>query len=320
MKDDAFAEPPVSLLPDPLPLARQQIDRDTTTRFADDFLARVLADESTLTVLVSGTSLLTSGKALALIPAPQVVDEARRADEWFYLGKDETHRFVALVVHDDDRLAAHLDNLAIDCIPAQHMLSLRDSGHLLSDVESGLATTAVALAQWRSRNRCCPTCGVGTKLVESGWASSCPNGHLGYPRTDPAAIMAVHDGDGRLLLAHSANWPRHRRSVLAGFVEAGEDPATTVRREVLEEVGLKVGAVQYVGSQPWPFPGSLMLGYHAWVEGDTKLQPDGTEITAADWYTRDELRAAITTGDVMLPMQTSIARCLIESWYGDTLP
>jgi NAD+ diphosphatase len=131
--------------------------------------------------------------------------------------------------------------------------------------------------------------------------------------------MAVVDARDRLLLGHSAHWPENRFSTLAGFVEPGESVESAIRREVLEEVGVRVGGVEYRGSQPWPFPASLMLGFRAHAVS-TDITVDGEEVTQARWFERTELRAAVRSGAVQLPSSTSIARMLIEEWYGSELP
>jgi NAD+ diphosphatase len=140
-----------------------------------------------------------------------------------------------------------------------------------------------------------------------------------FPRTDPAVIMLVHDEE-RILLARSANWPARRVSILAGFVEAGESLEQAVAREVHEEVGVKVHDCHYLGSQPWPLPRSLMLGFFARADEGQELHVDGEEIKSARWYTRAELRVAVEAGEVLLPGRISIARQLIERWYGGELP
>ncbi len=129
--------------------------------------------------------------------------------------------------------------------------------------------------------------------------------------------MSVTDAEDRILLGRQAAWDPHRYSVLAGFVEPGESLEAAVAREVHEEAGLTVTEVEYLGSQPWPFPCSLMLGFRATVADPDRLRVDGVEINAARWFTRAELAAAIESGDVVPSGRVSIARALIEDWFGD---
>lgn len=198
--------------------------------------------------------------------------------------------------------------------------TLRDVGHLLDDAEAGLAATATGLAAWHLRNPRCPQCGAVTVVAQGGWLRRCSiEGTDQYPRTDPAVIMAVVDARDRLLLGHAAHWPERRYSTLAGYVEPGESIERAVRREVAEEAGVVVGEVEYRGSQPWPFPASLMLAFVARAT-TTHAEPDGVELTDVRWFTRAELAESVAEGTVLLPMRTSVARALIEDWYGEELP
>ena len=159
----------------------------------------------------------------------------------------------------------------------------------------------------------------------AGWVRRCvAQGIDHYPRTDPAVIMAVVDpgsgpGEDRLLLGHAAHWPEGRFSTLAGYVEPGEGLEQAVRREVAEEVGVEVGEVSYVGSQPWPLPASLMVGFLARAL-TTKIDVDGAEIEDARWFTREELREGMASGEVRVPGSVSISSSLLELWYGEPLP
>jgi NAD+ diphosphatase len=145
-----------------------------------------------------------------------------------------------------------------------------------------------------------------------------------FPRTDPAVIMVVTDGEPgspeeRCLLGRSPLWPAGRFSTLAGFCEPGESLEDAVRREVAEEVGVVVGDVTYFGNQPWPLPQSLMLGFVARATTDT-ITVDDVEIEAARWWTREQMRAEAESGELVLPGGVSISRSLIEHWYGGPLP
>lgn len=184
--------------------------------------------------------------------------------------------------------------------------------------------TAVALDNWLRTHTRCPRCGTETVFHDAGWSRRCPaDGTDHFPRTDPAVIVLVRDRDDRALLGRQVRWPEGWFSTLAGFVEAGESAEAAVRREVQEESGVVVSSATddlwYLGSQPWPFPCSLMLGYHAWTD-DPTVAVDGEEIGEARWFTRDELADACASGEVRLPPPISIARRLVERWYGAELP
>ncbi len=156
-------------------------------------------------------------------------------------------------------------------------------------------------------------------VVLAGHVRRCPtDGSEHFPRTDPAVIVLVTDDDDRCLLGRQDGWPTGWFSTLAGFVEPGESPEQAVVREVAEETGVVVTACSYAGSQPWPFPSSLMLGYYARAAG-AEPRPDGVELSEAHWYSRDDLDAALRSGEIRLSPSVSISRRLIEGWYGAKL-
>ncbi|WP_205843719.1 NAD(+) diphosphatase [Nakamurella deserti] len=195
---------------------------------------------------------------------------------------------------------------------------LRQWGEVLDDTEAGLLTSAVAVLTWHRLAPFCPRCGEPNRPTTVGWSRTCPNDHLEFPRTDPAVIMLVHDGADACVLARQPIWPANRYSILAGFTEAGESLEATVIREVREEVGLDVTEVRYLGSQPWPFPRSLMMGFAARAERGAALSPRAGEIESAQWVTREQVRAVLADEDAHpelgLPSGISIARQLIEAW------
>jgi NAD+ diphosphatase len=198
---------------------------------------------------------------------------------------------------------------------------LREAAALLNDRDAGLFTHAVALANWHATHTHCPRCGTPTVTVAAGHAQRCPaDGSEHFPRIDPAVIMLVTDPDDRCLLARNRRWPERRVSILAGFVEPGESAEQAVAREVQEETGIVADRVRYAGSQPWPMPQSLMLGFRAAASGDLELRVDDDEIAEAYWYSREELRRALAAREILLPPPVSIAHRLIESWYGEELP
>jgi NAD+ diphosphatase len=199
---------------------------------------------------------------------------------------------------------------------------LREVGAALPDRDTGLLVMAVALANWHATHPRCPRCGAPTAPSMAGWSRTCPDDATAhFPRSDPAVIVLIRDDEDRALLGRRAEWPDGFFSTLAGFVEAGESAEMTVLREMAEEAGVLVDRLDYLGSQPWPFPASLMLGYHARLAaGSPEARPDGTEITEVRWFTREEMREGCEAGTVRIPPRVSIARRLVEHWYGAELP
>jgi NAD+ diphosphatase len=205
--------------------------------------------------------------------------------------------------------------------PGIRPAGLRQAGPLLDDRDAGLFTQAVALANWHATHTHCPRCGAVTVPILAGHARRCPvDDSEHFPRVDPAVIMLITDDNDRCLLARNRTWPARRVSILAGFVEPGESLEQAVSREVGEETGLQVNGMRYVGSQPWPMPRSLMLGFVARAPGAQEIVVDGEEIAEARWFTREELLAAVSARDVLLPPPVSIAHQIIVSWYGAPLP
>ncbi|MEE8602947.1 NAD(+) diphosphatase [Euzebya tangerina] len=178
---------------------------------------------------------------------------------------------------------------------------------------------AVALGQWWARTRFCPRCGRTLEADRDGRVLRCENGHQEFPRIEPAVIMRVTDVDDRVLLARQPSWMVGRFSILAGFVDPGEPLEAAVRREVAEEVGVKLGDVSYLKSQAWPFPSSLMLAFSA-TAITTDLTLEEEEIAEAAWFSRDDLAGAIASGDVALPPPLSVAYQLIRDWMGREIP
>jgi len=205
-------------------------------------------------------------------------------------------------------------------------LGLREAAGTLSQAEGGLAAYAVALLNWHRSHRHCANCGAPTGPVEGGAARRCPRcGANHHPRTDPVVIMLVVDGD-RVILGRQASWPAQRYSALAGFVSPGENLEEAVAREVREEAGVEVARPRYMSSQPWPFPGSLMLGFLVpWESG--AVGGSDPELEDVRWFTRAEVAEAAERnerwdvdgigGDLQLPPRAAIARRLVEGWLDD---
>lgn len=204
--------------------------------------------------------------------------------------------------------------LQADDTPALPPLSLdlRSAAARWPALPASIFAQARALLHWQQRNRYCGTCGNPLSFERGGFVARC--GHCAlehYPRTDPAIIVAVSDGD-HLLLGRQASWPEKRWSVLAGFMEPGESLEQTVAREVMEEAGVRIRDCQYLASQPWPFPSALMLGFTA--QADPQPVRVGAELQDARWFSADELRRQIAAGELISSPRMSISRWLIDDW------
>jgi NAD+ diphosphatase len=297
-----------------LALSRGAVDRATERRRDTEWLAAAWADPRTRVVVAeNGQALVRVGdgrEELVFVSPAQAPDGVS-----FLLGADAdgiVYFGVAGPLPQPEALG--------EAGAAARPTSLRQAGPLLSDRDVGLMTQAVALANWHSVFVHCPRCGAVTGTALAGHSRVCPvDGSEHFPRLDPAVIMLVTDPEDRALLARNAQWPQRRVSILAGFVEPGESAEQAVAREVLEETGISVADTRYIGSQPWPMPHSLMLGFRARANGSLLITVDEEEIAEAHWFSRDGLRAAIADGSIRLPPPVSIAHRIIESWYGSEL-
>jgi NAD+ diphosphatase len=282
-----------------LPLAASAVDRDYLAR---DDVDAVLADAATrFLVLRDGHALLESPTSLALL------EEVEPVETLIYLGRSIEHGtpvFAAIVGED---------------YPGEFG-NLRKIGGSLSPLHATLFAEALAMANWHRATPFSPLSGAATESTKGGWVLlDSESGAEHFPRTDMAVIVGVTDADDRLLLGSNAQWEANRFSLLAGFVEPGESLEAAAAREVFEESGIRVTDPRYLGSQPWPFPASLMLGFLARVDEtvESTLTPDGLEILDLRWFSRAELHAALD--EILLPGPTSIARAIIEEWYGGPL-
>ncbi len=233
-------------------------------------------------------------------------DRTDPALPWCLLGQFEGRTYLLECLSDDQAIEPAEDASWVD---------LRLSAERLPPFESGLAAYARALALWRGRHRHCGRCGAPTEAHSAGHRlvctrQTCASEH--FPRIDPAIIVAISH-KGRLLLARQAIWPARRYSVLAGFVEPGETLEDCVRREVMEEAGLRLANCRYHSSQPWPFPSALMVGFTADAIDDRIVL--GPELETADWFDPQTLVAAVRCADLQLPTALSVSRRLIEDWY-----
>ena len=296
----------MGLIPD-LPLARFAVDRGALMRSNKQWLAELWPLESTRVLYINKNQVpVTNDLSLILVQShtlPQVNHQSA-----LLLGIDADHAYLAVMLDEQSDVAPLWVNL-------------RDVGAQLSPLDVGLAITATALATWHGTNVYCAKCGLPTEISDAGWSRKCPQDCVThFPRTEPAIIVAVKDDTDRILLGRRTNWPDNWFSTLAGFVEAGESCEAAVVREVREEVGveLDVKSLQYLGSQPWPYPASLMLGYSA-LALTTEFKPDEDEIAEIRWLSRSELAAQCESGLLKLPNPAAISWHLIEHWYGQPL-
>ncbi len=257
-----------------------------------------------------------STKVLLLARGKFPANEDRSAVDWRTPTEAPEGQRVFLGSEDG---VAHFAVLLDQPPDGEAWIGFRAVGPNLSDEEAGLVVHAVALAEWHVAHRFCPRCGGRLEVAAAGHVLTCPDcGRQHFPRTDPAVIMLVTDGE-RALLGRQPSWPEGRYSTLAGFVDPGESLEQAVVREVAEEVGVEVTEVTYFGNQPWPFPASLMIGFFARAL-TTDIDVDNEEISDARWFTRDEVREAVEAGTLVLPGGISISHSLVEAWYGEPLP
>jgi NAD+ diphosphatase len=205
-----------------------------------------------------------------------------------------------------------------DEVKSEGFTTLREIGAQLSPIESELALHATALSNWHLAHPRCPRCGGPTRVDLGGAARYCDaDQSQHHPRTDSAVIVLIKDRADRILLGHQPVWPEGRFSTFAGFLEPGETFEQCVSREVFEESHIKVSEIKYLGSQPWPFPASIMIAFEAVTDNPEAAQGDGEEITEVKWFSRAELKAAAADGSLLLPPTISVARKMIEGWLGE---
>ncbi|MTE12672.1 NAD(+) diphosphatase [Nocardia aurantiaca] len=294
-------------------LSRTSLDRAEHLRSDEQALKEGWAQAKLLRMNKRGQVRIDNGTVVleaALTIAPE------RAPEAVFLGVDgETHLWA---VRDDT-----IEGTLADLRAYGSTLELDDFG-------TGLLSTAIALLNWHDKAAFSAVDGSPTTSANGGWSRISEAGHEDFPRTDPAVICLIHDGGDRVLLARQHTWPQGLFSLLAGFVEAGESLERCVEREIKEEVGVDVREIRYLGSQPWPFPRSLMLGFAAVADPDQPLAFHDGEIAEAHWFTRGEVRDALAAGawgsptgatggeaKLLLPGSISIARTIVESWAAE---
>lgn len=202
----------------------------------------------------------------------------------------------------------------------ENLLTLREAGLLATEIEVGAAVHGVALANWHDTHTHCARCGAETYSALGGSVRKCrTDDSEHYPRTDSAVIVLVRDSENRILLGRQKVWPAKRYSNFAGFLEPGESLEACVKREVLEEAGVRIDQIEYMGSQAWPFPASIMLAFTGVVENPDDARADGEEIEDLRWYSHESFTADLKSGELLIPPGISIARRMIEAWYGGSI-
>ncbi len=278
-----------------LPLAKSGVDRAAHLRLDQAELDALWLRAKILHF--NGEKFLTDATGLRFL-APEKIERGER----YFLGidSDSTPYFV---LRSDELLGSE-----------EEYLSLREAQ--FNELHIGLAVHSQSLSLWHKRHPKCSTCGSDTFPTLGGSVrkcASCETDH--YPRTDPAIIVLTRDSDDRILLGRQQVWPEHRFSTFAGFVEPGESFEAAVIREVKEEANVSVHSIQYVGSQPWPFPASLMIAFSAIIEDPASAAPDGEEIVDIKWLDRDSIIAELKSETLLLPPPMSVARAMIDAWY-----
>ncbi|WP_253259394.1 NAD(+) diphosphatase [Subtercola boreus] len=327
---------------DTLPLSRFDIDRDHLSRDTADLFGVLWADDTVRVLPIwNQQALLAGGNAIA-----GEADWAGATDpERAAAAEHPTLAFLRTAAVPEYDLAVYLGTslstdapepvgtrlVAVDLSEEaartlepdeNRWVSLRTVAAELSDRDAGAFTEALGILNWHHSHTHCPRCGAATLPEKGGWVRRCPVQNIEiFPRTDPAVIVGIVDADDRILLGSNALWANNRYSLLAGFVEPGESLEAATVREVFEESGVRILQPEYLGSQPWPFPASLMCGFLAHVDPASAadpLLPDGEEILDVRWFSRADLEDPNQT--VLLPGSSSIARAIIEHWYGGPLP
>ncbi len=275
------------------------LDRADRVRHEPDLLAAALADPGARLLVLDGLDPLLDDAGRLTWTG---LDAA--AGELLFLGYDEGAPRFAAALPDGTAVPAGRSPALFAMLDR---FDRRDAAHYAA---------ARSLVDWHGRHRFCANCGTVTAPFRAGWGRTCPNcGAEHFPRVDPVVIMLA-EHDGRVLLGRQPPWPPGRYSALAGFLEVGESVEEAVRRETLEEAGVRVGKVRYVASQPWPFPSSLMIACIGEAESDA-ITIDVHELEDARWFSRDEVARALARDPEApfgAPPPYAIAHTLLTAW------
>ena len=289
------------------------LDRASELRSDEAALDRLW--NSAKIIRVSNSKLATDGKSLQFLSATEVekliTSKIFTSGDKYFLGI-ETASKVAYFAWDCDEVGLPAGETS-----TEGLASLRELGGTLDEFQLGISMHVIALSNWHRSHPHCSKCGAETKSTLGGSVRACVKDQSQHhPRTDSAVIVLVKDKDDRILLGHQPIWPDGRFSTFAGFLEPGETFEQCVEREVFEESGVKVNEIKYLGSQPWPFPASIMIAFSAVVDDPSTAKADGVEITEVRWFSRDDLKSSVADGSLLLPPTISVARKMIAMWFG----
>ncbi len=294
-----------------LPLSLAEVDRAAHLRLDESYLKAAWKNAQVLQF--QDEKFLSNQNQVKFVVGSELGEYQSQSD--YFLGldnienKETTHYFVRNYSSEAQ---------AGKELPVENLRTLREIGAFLSPRDIGLSVHAQGLANWHKKHPRCSQCGAATTVISGGSVRKClmdESEH--YPRTDSAIIVLVKDDQDRVLLGRQKVWPKNRFSTFAGFVEPGESFEHCVVREVGEEAGITLSKINYLGSQPWPFPSSLMIAFEATTDNPSAAQPDGDEIEEIRWFSRAEMKQAIIDDTLILPLDISVARQMINGWYGD---
>jgi NAD+ diphosphatase len=283
-----------------LPLAVAEVDRSAHLRSDEAYLQS--SWPNALVLQFNSEKFASQSNQLTFVKGASLGEYDSQID--YFLGVKDGENFFLRHLNDETLTS--------------EFKSLRAIGSFLSPRDIGLAVHAQGLANWHSKHPRCSLCGGPTVIVLAGAVRRCPTDQSEhYPRTDSAIIVLIKNDKDQILLGRQKVWPKYRFSTFAGFVEPGESFEHCVIREVREEAGVELTKINYLGSQPWPFPASLMIAFEAITNTPELARPDGDEIEEIRWFSREEMKSAILDKSLILPFEISVARQMINAWYGD---
>ena len=283
-----------------LPLAAAEVDRSAHLRSDEAYIKSAWPNASVLQF--SSEKFASQSNQLTFVKGASLGEYDSQID--YFLGVKDGENFFLRHLNDETLTS--------------EFKSLRAIGSFLSPRDIGLAVHAQGLANWHSKHPRCSLCGGPTVVVLAGAVRRCPTDQSEhYPRTDSAIIVLIKNDKDQILLGRQKVWPKYRFSTFAGFVEPGESFEHCVIREVREEAGVELTKINYLGSQPWPFPASLMIAFEAITNTPELARPDGDEIEEIRWFSREDMKSAILDKSLILPFEISVARQMINAWYGD---